>query len=261
MNMPLNNATPSPTHQGLPNAAELYQRRSSSFSSDLDYISRLVKSCPGNILEVGCGTGRVTKVISELSKKVYGIDIWKEALSLCQKNAPLARLWRQDVCTLKSEMQFDLVLLPFNVLELIGDTNRKKQALHKIYDHLNINGQLYIDTYLFDKKVFEKSSELKQLADIALGGGQTARVFFEATRNLSQKISNSNFRYVVIDSDTEEPLGEVSDSYTVTPVTSEELLFLLNETGFEVNNFYADYDGHKINIVTDLHAVVTCHRS
>lgn len=261
MNMPLNNAAPSLAQQGLPTAAELYQIRSSSFSSDLDYISRLVKSCPGNILEVGCGTGRVTKVISQLSEKVYGIDTWKEALSLCQKNAPLARLWLQDVCTLKSELRFDLVLLPFNVLELIGDTNRKKQALQNIYNHLNINGQLYIDTYLFDKKVFEKSSELKCLAGIALGRGRRARVFFEATRNLSQKISNSIFRYVIVDADTEEPLGEVSDYYTVTPVTSEELLFLLNETGFEVNNFDADYDGHKINIVTDLHAVVTCHKS
>ena len=56
------------------------------------WISTLESSRGGTLLELGCGGGRDTRFLTSLGLKVIAGDYSPEALELCRRSAPLAKL-------------------------------------------------------------------------------------------------------------------------------------------------------------------------
>lgn len=103
---------------------------------------------PKTVLDVGCGTGELVRVLRKLGIEAYGLEISKEAISLAKEDVkPYLKLG--DIVNISyPENHFDLVI-SFDVLErlerekiekAIKETIRvsKKHILHKIYTIENL---------------------------------------------------------------------------------------------------------------------------
>ena len=89
-----------------------------------------------NILDVGCGIGFLTKLLSKKAKKIIGIDINKESIKFALKkhNNQNIKYIVGDATTYNFNEYFDCIILS-NVLEHIKD---RKEFLKKIKNLSNV---------------------------------------------------------------------------------------------------------------------------
>lgn len=114
-------------------------------------VSAIRRICPPShfpdLLEVGCGTGRVAARLAERGYRVLGIDINEEALHFARTNAPGPAYVALDQRQLgQMPWKFDAVVLLWNSL---GFTTRDDDAttLSGVARVLRPGGRLLVDLY------------------------------------------------------------------------------------------------------------------
>ncbi|MFH1752503.1 MAG: class I SAM-dependent methyltransferase [archaeon] len=118
-----------------------------SFSNEKEVIARKFieitnPSKNHSFLDVGCGNGVVTSIISKKVGSVTGLDTCKTMLDLTKKKVPSARLIKGDWGKVKLKEKFDLILASY-LLEYF-DVKEKVSVVKKMFDCLNPGGKLVI---------------------------------------------------------------------------------------------------------------------
>lgn len=104
------------------NTARFYDAVNHPINDVPFYLERIKSVKAKNILELGCGTGRVLVPLAKSCKKIVGIDYSHEMLETCKEkviNAELtnARVFQGDITSLNLGKTFDLVIAPYRVLQ------------------------------------------------------------------------------------------------------------------------------------------------
>ena len=96
------------------------------------------------ILELGCGTGRVTAVLCETAPTT-AVDLLWEMLVRAKQHAPRARLVATDLrdCTFSSK--FDLVILADDPIAHLTSSDDRLAAMSQIASHLEPEGHVVLD--------------------------------------------------------------------------------------------------------------------
>jgi len=96
------------------------------------------------ILELGCGTGRVTEVLSRHGQ-VTGVDLLVEMLLRARRKAPRAQFVAADLRQFEHASTFDLIVLADDPMaHLLSDDDRAKVS-RLITDHLAPGGRVVIE--------------------------------------------------------------------------------------------------------------------
>jgi len=96
---------------------------------------------PPQVLDAGCGTGRVAVRLHELGYEVVGCDVDASMVEQARAEAP-GLDWRvADLATLDLGETFDVVLLAGNVVPLLDD-GTLDQTCHRVAGHLAPEGLL-----------------------------------------------------------------------------------------------------------------------
>jgi SAM-dependent methyltransferase len=99
-------------------------------------LERYDNSLNGRLLELGCGGGRLTGHLIEVAQSVHGIDISSRMVEHCRRAYPRASFEQRDLRDLGSfdVDAFDAVLAPFNVLDVLDDSERRRvlSEVHRI---------------------------------------------------------------------------------------------------------------------------------
>jgi SAM-dependent methyltransferase len=96
------------------------------------------------ILELGCGTGRVTRVLCE-NAPTTGVDLLWEMLMLAKRHAPRARLVAGDLHDCPFSSRFDLVVLADDPIAHLTASEDRLAALKQIATHLEPGGRVLLD--------------------------------------------------------------------------------------------------------------------
>jgi len=118
------------------------------FTDDVDFYLRLAKRFPGRVLEIGCGSGRITLPLARAGLEVTGIDNSSNMLELAREK--LAReddpvrqrveLVFADVRELDLGRRFNLIIYPFNSFMYLYTPEDQVRALKRIRAHLQDDG-------------------------------------------------------------------------------------------------------------------------
>lgn len=99
---------------------------------DLRPVERLVldryrERFAGAVLELGCGAGRITGHLATLSDRVLAIDISPAMVDYCRRHYPSVTVEQGDLRDLTGlgAGAFDAVIAGNNVLDVLGDTDRR----------------------------------------------------------------------------------------------------------------------------------------
>lgn len=88
----------------------------------------------GGVLELGCGAGRVSGYLLELSGSYLGLDISPRMVAHCRRAYPGARFETGDLRELSTvdTGAWDAVVAPYNVIDVLDDAARRSflMALH-----------------------------------------------------------------------------------------------------------------------------------
>jgi SAM-dependent methyltransferase len=111
-------------------------------------LERHRDSLAGRVLELGCGAGRLTGHLCELAVSVYAIDLSPAMVAFCQSTYPRAEFSEGDLRDLSrfEESSFDVVVAPFNVLDVFGDVERRR-TLNEIRRVLVEGGLLIMSSH------------------------------------------------------------------------------------------------------------------
>jgi SAM-dependent methyltransferase len=96
------------------------------------------------ILELGCGTGRVTEVLTAHAA-VIAVDVLVEMLDHAARRAPKARLVAADLRSLPLRSQFDLVVLANDPMAHLTSTDDRTRVIESIREHLAADGRVVLE--------------------------------------------------------------------------------------------------------------------
>ena len=132
--------------------ARFYDAENRDKTDDLALYSRLASTHKGDILDVGCGTGRVMLHLAQEGHPVFGID--NDPRMLARLEGKLQRLphlrekvsiVQADVLRHEYERRFSLVLLTYNALMHFREQERQISLLQRLRSWLADGGALLID--------------------------------------------------------------------------------------------------------------------
>ena len=130
--------------------------RGSPGEGDADFYRRLAGETGGPVLDVGCGTGRVTAELAAAGHEVVGVDLSAPMLRLAERRraalppevAGRITLREADMMTLDLGREFALVVAPGRVFQFMLTTEAQRSALGALRRHLRPDGRLVLQ--LFD---------------------------------------------------------------------------------------------------------------
>jgi SAM-dependent methyltransferase len=207
---------------------------------DLPVIVDLARHTGPNILELGCGTGRVLRALVAAGFHPVGIDCSADALRVARNNNPELRLECQRMETFALNSQFDLILVPFGGFDYLASLDDRLAMLRRVLDHSHSKTLLYIDTWPLDLSpdAWLADQPARQLKTIKTDS-EEIEVLFSAEREPKRRRSTGRFLYRVRSADGSTT--EVSTIYSVYPVTADELRLCLHASGFRIEGWWGDY--------------------
>jgi len=96
------------------------------------------------ILELGCGTGRVTEVLSRHAP-VIGVDLLIEMLRHAAGRAPRARLVAADLRRFAFAAKFDLIVLADDPMAHLTSIEDRARVIRLVADHLTPDGRVVLE--------------------------------------------------------------------------------------------------------------------
>ena len=120
---------------------------------DIRFWQRLAERCGGPVLELGCGTGRVSVPVARTVTSVVGIDrsdpMLRQALRRHRRSRAAGRLHfvRGDVRSLplRGSSRFRLVMAPYGVLQSLLRDRDLRDTLRSVLAVLRHGGTFAID--------------------------------------------------------------------------------------------------------------------
>lgn len=143
---------------------KLYDLEYADYDEDIQFYASLARRWGRSVLELGCGTGRLTLPLAATGARVYGIDAAPTMLTgLTEKlaDAPAdvasrVRYAEGDFRTLDLGETFSLVILPFNAIHHCADLDEVNAMLQAVKRHLAPNGLFAFDLYLTDLALYDR---------------------------------------------------------------------------------------------------------
>ncbi len=137
---------------------DFYVLEMEAFDDDAVFYSHRLHD-NGNVLELGCGTGRLTRLLAGKCRHITGIDISAKMIDKALRT-PLANVsYHQMDMTDMTDMTdvgmreisfdkcFDTIVIPYNTLNLLGDPKIILKCLALCRKHLSSSGNLLLQLY------------------------------------------------------------------------------------------------------------------
>jgi ubiquinone/menaquinone biosynthesis C-methylase UbiE len=147
------------------------------YVKDISFYVKEAKKAKGKVLEIACGTGRLTIPIAKAGVDITGLDYSKDMLAVLRKkikgmkNKP--KIKYGDMRTFKLKDRFNLIFVPFNSFLYLKTQEDQLKALKNFKKHLKKGGKLIVNIFFpnmelilkkNNKLIREKSKDFKNPA-------------------------------------------------------------------------------------------------
>lgn len=240
---------PSDTFLPLPDhlRGELYALEMDGFTDDIDVFNRLMPH-QGDILELGCGTGRLTRPFARPRRTVTGIDISPGMLLKArEKNVPHCRYIQMDMAQIAFSKQFDIIVIGYNTLNLLSKKSTIVSCLQGCCRSLRPEGRLLLQLYLPTREFIDSGKKTFQFQMFDLpGGGKVIKEILKLYSAPTRTIQVEE-RYRVRSLNLKRSNEDYNSTYTIAGYSLSEWHTALKEAGFVPDEIYGDYGFRPVN--------------
>jgi SAM-dependent methyltransferase len=161
--------------------AEFYDLEFADRRHDADFFIEQAKRANGPVLEVACGTGRITLPIARAGVDVTGLDVMPSMLELARQKSQAEALevtWlEQDCRAIRSEKPFALIFSATNAMQHLHDLDSINAFLRSASRALAPGGTLILDVFNPDIGKLARLAETRYPHKVMAGaGGREVRI-------------------------------------------------------------------------------------
>lgn len=239
-----------------PNAVARYDALHADQTADVAFYVEEAHRNGGPVLEIGCGTGRVTLAVAATGIPIVGLDRSRWMVAMAARKLRRAdptvrtrcRLLRADMRALGFQRPFRQVFLPFRVFQTLASIDEQLTALSEIRRVLAPNGRLVFD-------VFNPSPELLSTAGAPAELGETGRTIEADGETIREKaVVNYHLETQMLDvtfiyereSDTGGVAARRYESFRMRYFYRYEIEHLLARAGYEVESAYGNWNRESL---------------
>ena len=204
------------------------------------------------VLELGCGTGRVTLAIAEAGYRVVGLDISERMLErAAAKRLAIPREARERLHLVQGDMtSFDLgekfrsIIIPFRPFQHLLELDQQIRCLQCVKRHLAQNGRLIVDFFQTDPERMHdpKYCQESLLIEYDLPGGRHVALS-ERVASFHRALQRNDVEMIFDVRHANGATEHLVMAWTLRYFFRYEVEHLLARCGFNLEATYGSFDG------------------
>ena len=213
-----------------------------TFLSDLEFYKKwMPKNKNGKILELCCGTGRLTIPLAKANFNITGVDFTSSMLEQAKLRATQEELYIQfleaDIRNLDLQETFDLIFIPFNSIHHLYQNEDLFAALNVVKKHLKKEGLFLFDCYNPNiKYIVENENVLKEIATYNTQDGRKVLIKQMMHYESKTQINRIAWHYFINDS------FDSIQNLDMRMFFPQELDAYLNMNGFTIIQKFGNFE-------------------
>lgn len=218
-----------------------YDLQTTEFVDDIPFYQRMAEKYGDPVLELGCGTGRITIPVAEMGYRIAGLDSAENMLDQARKKAREKGVeieWiKADCRDFELKQKFNLILFPFNSMLHFHDRESLEACFNQVKKHLLPEGKFVFDVFNpnFEILTRDPSKRYPHVEYADPDGRGTIMVTIKNVYDKAQQINRMKYFYSVGSDEW------VIESH-VRIIYPQELEALLHYNGFKTDARYGDFD-------------------
>lgn len=224
--------------------------------ANMPFWLELVRRHGAPVLELGCGTGKITIPIAEAGIEAVGIDFSEDMLSGAKRktedrNLPI-RFHLKDMRNFSLGRKFHLILLPSNNLAHLLTYQQAEACFAKVSEHLEDDGAFVIDAFVPSLRHLTSDPEKEELLsayDDPDGKGRVTVVTKSVYEQDTQIRRNTTYQRI-------EGEPEIVGHLNMRMYFPQELEALLHYNGFEIIEKYGNYEKEPFSSISPKQLIV-----
>ncbi len=202
-------------------------------------VNKRMERSNRRLLDIGCGTGTLPIMLSQVGFHVTGIDLSEEMLAIAQQKAQSLgqsiSFFQMDMTNLEEMETFDLITIFCDSINYLTTPLAVQKTFQGVYDLLDDRGYFLFDTHSIHKieHVFLNHS-YSYISDAVsyiwncFPGESPNSVDHELTFFIEEEQTGKYERF--------------DENHTQTAFSSDEYKKWLEDIGFQIESIYADFD-------------------
>lgn len=174
-----------------------------TFLSDLQFYKKwLPKNKEAKILELCCGTGRLTVPIAKDGHNICGVDYTSSMLEQAKVKASEAGLEinfiEADIRSLNLQEKFDFIFIPFNSIHHLYKNEDLFKAFNGVKNHLKEGGLFLLDCFNPNiQYIVEGEKEQKKIAEYTTEDGRAVLIKQTMRYESATQINRIEWHYFI----------------------------------------------------------------
>ncbi|MFQ5575649.1 MAG: class I SAM-dependent methyltransferase [Anaerolineae bacterium] len=216
---------------------------------DLPMWLHLTEAAGGDILEIGCGTGRVMLPLLQQGRRVTGVDLSAAALDIARAKingagfARRATLYQADMRALNlPQHDFAFAFIPINTFMHCLTLPEQQSTLAGIRNHLKPGGALVVDLYHPQPQALFEADGRMVMANQLLDDRTGHTVQWFVVRHLQPEQQIQDVTFILDDIDPAGAVHRRTVSFPMRYLHRFEMELLLQSARFQLQTIWGDYD-------------------
>ncbi|WP_299275149.1 class I SAM-dependent methyltransferase [uncultured Psychroserpens sp.] len=224
--------------------------------SDLQFYKRWIsKKTNGRILELCCGTGRLTLPIAKAGHHITGVDYTASMLNKAKTKASKEGLEIEfieaDIRTLDLSETYDLIFIPFNSIHHLYENDDLFKALNVVKKHLKADGLFLLDCFNPNIQfIVEAEKEQKEISKYTAKDGRNILIKQTMRYESATQINRIEWHYFI------NGKFDSIQNLDMRLFFPQELDSYLEHQGFEVINKFGNFEEAPFNDHSDKQILV-----
>lgn len=223
---------------------------------DIPFYQQYVENAEGDILELACGTGRITLPLAENTQKnIVALDLSQQMLSCFQDKLEREyahldgriTLIEGDISNFQLGKKFNTVLLPWRAFQYLTTPEQASDCLNCIVNHMTDNA-----IFIFD--IFHPLSSYgsdwlgQEFTTYDVIDPKTGNRIIRSTKNEFSDLENQIIKYSsnYKITDKQGNISNLQDTLTYKYYSYQQITALLAQHGLAILEQYGYYDKSPI---------------
>ncbi len=211
-----------------------------------------------SVLEVGCGTGRISIPVSKVCEHLVGIDAsvpmlfeLKRKLENAAEKITNIQLIAMNACSIALQEKYDYIFFGFSSINYLTQPAQVEKFLLSLKPLLKDGGCVLLDAFIPKPLAKPTASWMEDYTRMIPGGGLLKR-FKSITAEGAVNFIQRRYEQYSLDGSLEQVINTES---RIRPYSPEDLCRFLQEAGFELQGTWWNYEARGASEGADFFSV------